>query len=137
MASIGYASLRLTQDFSGESSEMARPVNPFRKDVPQDTYRMEVVVDAMDEGSGTGGGVANFLTGYVVYNDEKLRFDAIAYGRIGGQNVSPMLTEDTLKRLRELSVDIDVFTEQLQRKLVEGEITVKLPEGAQPPSLDS
>ena len=97
---------------------------------------MEVVVDAMDEGSGTGGGVANFLSGYALFKGEKLPFDAIAYGRIGGQNVSPILKDETVKRLSELGLDIDAFTGQLQRKLVEGEITIQTPEGAIPPGLD-
>jgi len=104
---------------------------------------MEVVVDAMDEGSGAGGGVANFFSGYALFKGEKLPFDAIAYGRIGGQNVSPILKDETVKRLSELGIDIEAFTGQLQRKLVEGEITVhegeitvQTPEGAVPPGLD-
>lgn len=97
---------------------------------------MDVFVDAMDEGSGSGGGVANFLTGYAIFNGEKFRFEAVAYGRIGGQNVSPILPDETVKRLRELDVEIEAFTGQLQRKLVEGEITVQIPEGMTPPRLD-
>ena len=112
------------------SSNKYRPAD----EAPQ--YEINVFVDAMDEGSGSGGGVANFLTGHVVYNGEKLRFEAVAYGRIGGQNVSPILPDETLKRLRELDLDIEAFTGQLQRKLVEGEITVLIPEGMVPPSLE-
>src|SRR5437899_12296298 len=97
---------------------------------------MEVVVDAMDEGSGAGGGVANFFSGYALFKGEKLPFDAIAYGRIGGQNVSPILKDETVKRLSELGIDIEAFTGQLQRKLVEVEITVQTPEGAVTPVLD-
>ncbi len=97
---------------------------------------MDVFVDAMDDGSGSGGGVANFLTGYVLFRGEELRFEAVAYGRIGGQNVSPILPNETLKRLRDMTLDVEAFTGQLQRKLVEGEITVKIPEGMTPPTLD-
>ena len=110
--------------------------NRFRPTEDGPRYEMEVVVDMMDDGSGAGGGVANFLSGYVVFNGEKLPFDAIAYGRIGGQNVSPTLKEESLKRLDALGADVEAFTSQLQRKLVEGEITVQIPEGATPPSLD-
>ena len=97
---------------------------------------MEVVVDMMDEGSGTGGGVANFLSGYALFNGERLPFEAIAYGRIGGQNVSPTLKVEAVKRLGELGADIEAFTDQLQRKLVEGEITVQIPEGQVPPGIE-
>jgi hypothetical protein len=98
---------------------------------------MKVVIDEMGESSGVGGGVANFLSGYVLFKGEKFPFEAVAYGRIGGQNVSPNLTIESMERLQKLGVDLETFTAQLQRKLVEGEITVKIPEGTTPPGLDS
>ncbi len=97
---------------------------------------MQVYVDYMGESSGVGGGVANFLSGYAIFRGEKFPFEAIAYGRIGGQNVSPTLTDESLKRLQDLSVNVEVFTAQLQRKLVEGEINVVIPEGTPPPGLE-
>ena len=98
---------------------------------------MEVIVDSMGESSGVGGGVANFLSGYVMFRGEKFPFDAIAYGRIGGQNVSPTLTEESMKRLQDLNIDVENFTSQLQRKLVEGELNVVVPEGTPPPGMES
>ena len=98
---------------------------------------MEVIVDSMGESSGVGGGVANFLSGYVIFRGEKFPFEAIAYGRIGGQNVSPTLTDESLKRLQDLDIDVENFTSQLQRKLVEGEIDVVVPEGTPPPGTES
>jgi len=99
--------------------------NPYRPSQPGDEIQMEVIIDYMDE-SGEGGGVASFLTGYVMYNGEKLPFEAVAYGRIGGQNVSPTLSNVALEKLEKLGIDPDIFSASLQRKLVEGEITVKL-----------
>ena len=98
---------------------------------------MEVIVDYMGESSGVGGGVANFLSGYVIFRGEKFPFEAIAYGRIGGQNVSPTLTDDSLKRLQDIDIDVENFTSQLQRKLVEGELNVVVPEGTPPPGMES
>ncbi len=116
---------------------MSKPVNPFRSaETSQSEYPMEVYVDYMGESSGVGGGVANFLSGYAVFRGEKLPFEAIAYGRIGGQNVSPTLADGSLKRLQELGVDLELFTAQLQRKLVEGEIILVIPEGTSPPGLE-
>ncbi len=97
---------------------------------------MQVVVDDMGESSGVGGGVANFVSGYAVFRGEKFPFEAIAYGRIGGQNVSPRLTDESMKRLQNLDVDVENFTSQLQRKLVEGEINVVVPEGTPPPTME-
>lgn len=114
---------------------MREPANPFRpQENPEQQYEMEVFIDQVEE-SGVGGGVANFLQGHVVYNKEKLPFDAIAYGRIGGQNVSPTLAAESMKRLQDLNVDLELFTAQLQRKLVEGEMTVNIPPGTPPPNL--
>ena len=113
---------------------MSRITSPFRKqEAPTLEYEMDVFIDAMDEASGVGGGVANFLTGYTIYKGEKYPFEAVAYGRIGGQNVKPTLTEESVKRLEALRVDLELFTARLQRKLVEGELTVNIPEGASPP----
>ena len=108
--------------------------NPFRKsEDAQLQYDMDVFIDEMGDASGVGGGVANFLTGYAVYKGEKFPFEAIAYGRIGGQNVSPNLQPEALRRLEEIGVDIELFTARLQRKMVEGEMTVNIPEGTLPP----
>jgi hypothetical protein len=94
---------------------LSKTTNPFRREEdPTLEYEMDVFIDQMDEGSGVGGGVANFLTGYIIYKGEKYPFEAVAYGRIGGQNM-------------------ELFTARLQRKLVEGELTVNIPEGATPP----
>ena len=98
---------------------------------------MEVIVDSMGESSGVGGGVANFLSGYVMFRGEKFPFEAIAYGRIGGQNVSPTLTDESLKRLQDIDIDVENFTSQLQRKLVEGEISIVIPEGTPHPGMES
>lgn len=114
-----------------------QPSNRFRKpDVEGPSYDMEVFVDEMEEGSGAGGGVANFLSGYTIYKGEKFRFEAVAYGRIGGQNVSPSLADEAMKRLQDMDVDLESFLAHLQRKLVEGDITVQVPPGASPPRFE-
>ncbi|HEY4822984.1 MAG TPA: hypothetical protein VIH83_04790 [Candidatus Bathyarchaeia archaeon] len=111
-----------------------QPSSPFRRSDPDEPdYGMEVFVEEMGESSGVGGGVANFLSGYAIYKGEKFRFEAVAYGRIGGQNVSPTLTDEAMNRLQELDVNLEGFVARLQRKLVEGEITLNLPEGSAPP----
>jgi hypothetical protein len=45
----------------------------------------------------------------------------------------PTLTPESVRRLENLHVDMELFTARLQRKLVEGELTVNIPEGATPP----
>ncbi len=113
---------------------LTKATNPFRREEePTLEYEMDVFIDQMGEASGVGGGVANFLTGYAVYKGERYPFEAVAYGRIGGQNVMPTLTPESVRRLENPHVDMELFTARLQRKLVEGELTVNIPEGATPP----
>jgi hypothetical protein len=69
-----------------------------------------------------GGEYASKLRGYFVIKDIKLRFNAIAFGRIGGHNISLNLTKKTLSKLKELGYDTENFQLVLQRKLVEGEV---------------
>ncbi len=67
MAPIGHACIRV--------EAMSKITNPFRKEEePTLEYEMDVFIDEMDEASGVGGGVANFLTGYAVYKNEKFTF---------------------------------------------------------------
>lgn len=57
----------------------------------------------------------------------KLPFEAIAFGRIGGQNIGAKLSESTELGLREAGYDPDEVVMQLQRSLLQGDLT--LPEG--------
>lgn len=69
-----------------------------------------------------GGEYASKLRGYFIIKDTKLKFSAIAFGRIGGHNISLNLTKKTLTKLAELGYDTEDFQLVMQRKLVEGEI---------------
>jgi hypothetical protein len=69
-----------------------------------------------------GGQYASKLRGYFIIKGTKLKFNAIAFGRIGGHNISLNLTKKTLTKLTELGYDTEDFQLVLQRKLVEGEI---------------
>lgn len=69
-----------------------------------------------------GGQYASKLRGYFIVKDTKFKFNAIAFGRIGGHNVSLNLTKKTLSKLKEFGYDTEDFQLVLQRKLVEGEV---------------
>lgn len=69
-----------------------------------------------------GGEYASKLRGYFIVKDTKLKFNAIAFGRIGGHNISLNLTKKTLSKLEEFGYDTENFQLILQRKLVEGEV---------------
>jgi hypothetical protein len=69
-----------------------------------------------------GGQYASKLRGYFIVKNIKLKFNAIAFGRIGGHNISLNLTKKTLSKLEEFGYDTEDFQLVLQRKLVEGEV---------------
>ena len=69
-----------------------------------------------------GGQYASKLRGYFIIKDTKLKFNAIAFGRIGGHNISLNLTKKTISKLKEFGYDTEDFQLVLQGKLVEGEV---------------
>jgi len=67
------------------------------------------------------------ITGKFSIDNNDFRFTAIAFGRIGGQNVGAKLSKITEKELEKLGYDIDEVIMTLQNNLLQGDLT--LPEG--------
>ena len=67
------------------------------------------------------------ITGKFTIDDNEFRFTAIAFCRIGGQNVGAKLSSTTEKELEKLGYDVDEVIDLLQRNLLQGDLT--LPEG--------
>ena len=67
------------------------------------------------------------ITGKFTIDDNEFRFTAIAFGRIGGQNIGAKLSKTTEKELEILGYDVDEVIMLLQRNLLQGDLT--LPEG--------
>ena len=74
-----------------------------------------------------GSQMAAKITGKFTIDDNEFRFTAIAFGRIGGQNVGAKLSSTTEKELEKLGYDVDEVIDLLQRNLLQGDLT--LPEG--------
>jgi len=67
------------------------------------------------------------IIGNFIIDENSFLFTAIAFGRIGGQNVGVKLTEDVEKNIKGLGYDLDVVIDTLQKNLIQGDLT--LPEG--------
>lgn len=67
------------------------------------------------------------ITGSFNIDNHSFRFTAIAFGRIGGQNVGAKLSKKTETELRKLGYDVDAVIMSLQTNLLQGNLT--LPEG--------
>ena len=74
-----------------------------------------------------GSQMAAKITGNFTIDKNEFRFTAIAFGRIGGQNIGAKLSQTTKKDLEKLGYDVDKVTDLLQRSLLQGDLT--LPEG--------
>ncbi len=67
------------------------------------------------------------ITGKFTIDENDFRFTAIAFGRIGGQNVGAKISKTTEKELEKLGYDIDEVIMTLQSNLLQGDLTI--PEG--------
>ncbi len=74
-----------------------------------------------------GSQMAAKITGKFTLDDNEFRFTAIAFGRIGGQNVGAKISKTTEKELEKLGYDVEEVIILLQRNLLQGDLS--LPEG--------
>ncbi|MGP8068425.1 MAG: hypothetical protein ACLP5V_00905 [Candidatus Bathyarchaeia archaeon] len=94
-----------------------------RPELPDD---LEVYIDALDE-----QGRVTYISGYLEYKSNRLKFSAISMEGYGGPNINATLSEETLAELRKLSLDdeaIDSLITALQRKIMEGQAHIQLRE---------
>ena len=75
--------------------------------------------------SSRGGNIASKLRGYILINDKKLHFNALAFGRIGGHNINLNLSKKTLGEVTRMGLDGEKLSLDLQRKLIEGDVILK------------
>ncbi len=67
------------------------------------------------------------ITGKFILDENEFRFTAIAFGRIGGQNIGAKISKTTEKELEKLGYNIEEVIILLQKNLLQGDLT--LPEG--------
>ena len=74
-----------------------------------------------------GSQMAAKITGKFEIDNQSFRFTAIAFGRIGGQNVGVKISKTTEKALEKLGYVADDVIMTLQKNLLQGNLS--LPEG--------
>ncbi len=75
----------------------------------------------------SGSQIAAKITGVFTIDGHEFKFQAIAFGRIGGHNIGAKLSKSVQKELVKLGYVVDDVINELQQKLVRGDMT--LPEG--------
>ncbi len=75
-----------------------------------------------------GTEIASKLSGYFVINGEKIfRFRAVAFGRIGGHNIGLSIPKKVLVAIRKMQIDPEGVALKVQRKLIEGDVSILKP----------
>ena len=74
-----------------------------------------------------GSQMAAKITGKFTVDGNEFRFTAIAFGRIGGQNIGAKISQTTEKELEKLGYNVEEVIMLLQKNLLQGDLT--LPEG--------
>ncbi len=71
-----------------------------------------------------GSQMAAKITGRFTLDSHEFRFTAIAFGRIGGQNVGARLSKATEQELKKLGHDPEEVILEIQGRLLRGDMTV-------------
>ena len=74
-----------------------------------------------------GSQIAAKITGVFTVDGHSFKFNAIAFGRIGGHNIGAKISKTVQKELVKLGYNVDDVINELQQKLVRGDISI--PEG--------
>jgi len=69
-----------------------------------------------------GTQMAAKIDGTFEIDDNSFEFLAIAFGRIGGQNIGVKLTEETENKLKTLEYNVDEVIDQ--KKLISGDLSI-------------
>ena len=64
------------------------------------------------------------INGTFEIDDNSFEFTAIAFGRIGGQNIGVKLSEETENELKSFEYNVEHVIDDLQKKLVSGILSV-------------
>ena len=71
-----------------------------------------------------GTQMAAKIEGTFGLDDNTFDFLAIAFGRIGGQNIGVKLSEEIENKLKELGYNVDEIISELQKKLISGNLSI-------------
>ena len=64
------------------------------------------------------------IDGTFEIDTNSFEFLAIAFGRIGGQNIGVKLSEETENKLKSLEYNVEEVINELQKKLISGNLSV-------------
>jgi hypothetical protein len=69
------------------------------------------------------GAVASKLSGYFLIDNNIFNFKAVAFGRIGGQNINITIPEIKYNLIKKMGMEPEMILSVVQKKIIEGDIT--------------
>jgi hypothetical protein len=93
-----------------------------------DSYKDDISVDVFIKNI-RGTEIASKLSGHFVINGQAFKFRAIAFGRIGGHNISLSISKKTSEEMKRMGLNPETVELKVQRKLIEGDIIIPEPSG--------
>jgi hypothetical protein len=69
------------------------------------------------------GAVASRLSGFFSIDNDIFNFKAIAFGRIGGQNINIKISDTKYNQIKNMGMDPEIILSIIQKKIIEGDIT--------------
>ena len=71
-----------------------------------------------------GTQMAAKIEGTFEIDTNSFEFLAIAFGRIGGQNIGVKLSDETENKLKALEYNVEEVIDELQKKLISGNLSI-------------
>jgi len=68
------------------------------------------------------GPLASKLSGYFYIDNIIFNFKAVAFGRIGGQNINLNISETKCNYIKKMGMDPEIIISLVQKKIIEGDM---------------
>jgi hypothetical protein len=88
---------------------------------PPEYYELNLNINIKNVVEGT---VASKLSGFFFIGEDRFVFSALAFGRIGGQNVNVKISKSSSNDIKKIGYDPEIILQIVQKKIIEGEITI-------------
>lgn len=89
-------------------------------DIPDEIANMDFKIHVKKVSEGP---LASKLSGHFLIHNNIFDFKAIAFGRIGGQNVNIKISETKYELIKKMDMDPEMILSIIQKKIIEGDIT--------------
>jgi hypothetical protein len=89
-------------------------------DIPEEYNKIDFKIHIQNVAEGA---VASKLSGFFSVGNNTINFKAVAFGRIGGQNINIKISETKYNQIKKMGLDPEIILSLIQKKIIEGDIT--------------